>query len=271
MKKRLITVLFSLSFVLAIAMAPAAYAAEADLVYDGAGIFTVEEWTELSERADAISVKYNCDVAITILEEFTDDDSVEAWAEFVFEYFDYGWGADKSGVLFLISINDRETTILAHGYGNTAFTDHGKDVIYDRYVLPLLQDSRYYDASSMFLEKAEEFLALARGGAPFDVNTDEEQLAEKAKGAFAGKVAATIIIPLLISLVICLIWRGQMKTARIAKAADNYIPAGGFNLTRYEDRYLYSTQTREKIEKSSGSSGGTTVNSRGYSSSSRKF
>ena len=238
-----------------------------------AEILTNDEWRELNNRADAISSKYECDVVIITIDYLDDGVSVEEWAEWAFEHFDYGWGADKSGVMFFISIEDREMTLLAHGFGNTAFTDHGKDVMNDDYIVPLLKDDKYYKAFSVFLDKAEEFLALARDGEPFDIDTDPEYLAEKAKGSFAGKLAATIIIPVLISFIICMVWRSKMKTAKKAREADNYIPPGGFNLTRYEDRFLYRTQTRRRVESSSGSGhgGGTTTNRRGYSSSSRKY
>ena len=271
MKKRFFGILIALSFVLAIVLAPAVYADEYISVIDGADALTSDECAELNNRAIDISIKHDCDVTIIFIDMMTDDDPIELWAEYFYERCDFGWGPDKSGVLFFISVIDRDMTILAHGYGNTAFTDHGKDVMLDNYLVPLMKNDEYYKACSKYLDLADEYLGLARSGAPFDVDTDEEYLAEKAKGAFGTKVALTIIIPLLVSLIICMVWRGQMKTARKARQADNYIPEGGFNLTRYEDLFIYRTQTRTRIESSSGGSGGTSINSRGYSSSSRKF
>ncbi|HHX62114.1 MAG TPA: TPM domain-containing protein, partial [Epulopiscium sp.] len=62
----------------------------------------------------------------------------------------------------------------------------------------------------------------------------------------------------------------QMKTAVSQRAADSYIPSGGFNLTMQADQFLYRTEIRTKIEKDS-SSGGSSTDSDGYSSSSGKF
>ena len=61
------------------------------------------------------------------------------------------------------------------------------------------------------------------------------------------RIVLIILIPLIISLVVCLIWRSQMKTARIARTADNYIPMGGFNLTAQVDAFLYRTTSRRRI------------------------
>ena len=63
------------------------------------------------------------------------------------------------------------------------------------------------------------------------------------------RIGVIILVPLIISLIVCLLWRNQMKTARIARTADNYIPAGGFNLTVQVDTYLYRTTSRRKINK----------------------
>ena len=271
MRKRFFAILLALSIILSIAAAPAVYASETYYVADAAGVFTDDQWLDLNDRAYAISEKFGLDVAIIIIDEKSDDDSAEEWAQYMFEALEFGRGADRSGIVFFISVNDRESAIVAHGYGNTAFTDHGKDVMFDKYIVPLLKDDKYYEASSIFLDKAEEFLALAEAGTPFDVDTDEEYIAQNAKNAAGAKVAVTIIIPLIVSLIICMVWRSHMKSARKATEADSYIPSNGFDLSLQEDSFLYRTTTSRKIERSSNSSGGTTVNSGGYSGSSRKF
>ena len=61
------------------------------------------------------------------------------------------------------------------------------------------------------------------------------------------KIAITILVPIIISLIICLVWRSKMKTAKLAKTADNYIPENGFVLTVQSDTFLYRTTTRRKV------------------------
>jgi uncharacterized membrane protein YgcG len=260
--KRIIITLF-LALTLAFAAAPVVFAADLPLVYDEAGLLSDQEKEELNSRAEAISAKYECDVAIVILEKMTDNDDAEQWAIFVYDNYKFGYGAEKSGLLLFLSMEYRDYWLLAHGYGKTAFTAHAMDVMLDGSILPLLGRDDYYKAFSVYLDKAELYLEQARDGRPFDVDTDVEYQAEKAVNTFRAKLAVTIIIPLVISLIICLIWRAQMKTARKASEADNYIPEGGFVLTRYEDRYLYSTQTYTKIEKDDSGGGGGDYSGRG--------
>ena len=64
---------------------------------------------------------------------------------------------------------------------------------------------------------------------------------------FLANLAIIVLVPMLISLIVCLVWKSKMKTAKIAKTADQYIPEGGFNLTAREDTFLYRTTSRVRV------------------------
>ena len=87
---------------------------------------------------------------------------------------------------------------------------------------------------------------------------------------FFAMTAAIAVLLLLTALVVCLVMKGKMKTARKQTHADAYIPQNGVRMLRQEDVYLTTTQTRVKIE-TQKSGGGTSVNSGGFSHSSGKF
>jgi len=257
---------FALLFSIVIILASASTAFAVDKVADLADILTMPQLRELNDWAERISEQYKCDVVIVTLEDMDDDDGAYEWARYIYQEAGFGYGSDKSGVLLFLSMAGRDYALIAHGFGNTAFTDHGKDVMLDKYILPLLKDKKYYEACSAYLDKAEEYLRMARDGKPFDIGSDPESQ----KGVFYIKLAVTILLPLLIAWIVCSIWKRQMKTAVKATTAGNYIPEGGFKLTGQMDMFLYRTRTQTKIEKSS-SSGGTTVNSKGFSGRSGKF
>jgi len=241
-------------------------ATELERVDDFAGVLTETQSQTLLERANTISEKYRCDVAIITVDEMNDNDGAYIWARSILEDYNLGYGEDRSAILLFLSLAERDYALVAYGFGNTAFTDYGKDVMLDNFILPLLRDNRFYDAFSVYLDKSEEFLALARDGTPFDIHNDPNY----SDDSILLKLVAVIIIPLLIAFIICSIWKSQMKTARLAKTACNYIPAGGFQLTGSADTFLYQTRTQVKIQ-SSSSSGGTSTDSRGFSGRSGKF
>ena len=68
---------------------------------------------------------------------------------------------------------------------------------------------------------------------------------------FELHVGVIVGVPLLIALVVCLIFLGQMKTARVAREAGNYI--SGLDLKVKRDHYTHTTKERRKIEKDKAS------------------
>jgi len=257
-------IVFLLILSLVLVLSPAAFAADDwELVEDLAGILTREQRDALQARAEAISARHRCDVIIVTLGEMIDDDGAYEWARYIYTAFGYGYGSDRSGVLFFLSMAERDFALVAYGYGHTAFTDYGKDVMLDDHILPLLRENKYYEAFSAYLDVADDFLAMARDGTPFDRDSS---------GSLVVKLAITILVPLLVALIICSMWKKQMKTAVAARAAANYIPPGGFNITGQKDMFMYKTTDRKKIEtQQSKSGGGTTVDSKGFSGRSGKF
>jgi uncharacterized protein len=229
------------------------------------------ELAQLTERAESITASYECDVIIVTIDAMSDDAGAFEWAMDIFDDHGYGYGPNRSGVMLFISMEERDYYLIAHGYGNTAFTDYGKDAMIDTHILPRLRNNDFYGAFRAYINAAEEYLKLAREGDPVDVNSNPATR----RARLITRLAITILLPALIALLICTIWKSQMKTARPARAAANYIPEGGFKLTGSADMFLYRTRTSVKIESSSSSSGGggggTSVNSRGFSGSGGKF
>ncbi len=253
-------------------LTPMAFAADLDLVYDEAGLLTTAEWSELEERAAAISEEYACDVVVVTVDRMTDDDGAYDWAWFVFDNYNYGFGEDKSGVMLFLSMEKRDYALVAQGYGNTAFTDYGKDEMLDEHILPLLGEDKYYEAFSAYLDQSEIYLRMARSGAPFDVDTDPSLLL----GILIIKLAAIILLPFLTAIIVCSVWKSKHKSAVVKREASRYIADGSFRLAVADDIFLYKNETRRVIEpktssSSSSYSGGTTTDSRGRSGRSGKF
>lgn len=251
MKKTLSVTAFIL--VLVFCMAPVVLASELYYpVIDEAELLTNSQRNELIDRAEALLEKYNCEIVIVTvsdMEEYGFNDAFK-FVTYIDDEFDFGYGNNRSYLILFLSMADRDYWLEPYGDAETVFTKHGIDTMLDKHILPLLKNNNFYDAFSVYLDKSEEYLIMARDGAPFDRDTDPAARTTD----FLIKLAVTIIIPILIALVICSIWKRQMKTAVLAKTADNYIPPGGFNLTRQSDDFLYRTTTRRKIQSSSSGS-----------------
>ena len=250
-------------------------------VFDYAGLLTESEAGALEARCQEAEDIYGCGVYIVTVDDhrlyynpesiedvmFYDAESIEDFTEYFFLDHALGTGEDQNGILLALSMAERDYDLCAHGeIGNRAFTDYGKGVLAERYFLSEFGGDNWYAGFDRYVDGCADFLQTDAQGEPFDQATDPERL-EDIK---VLKWLAVILVPLMTALIVCLVMKGKMKTARKQTHADTYIPQNGVRMLRQDDIYLTTTQTRVKIE-TQKSSGGTSVNSGGFSHSSGKF
>lgn len=219
-------------------------------VVDGANLLNTEQETQLEEKLDGISQNQQCDVVIVTTESL-EGKTAEVYADDFFDENGYGVGPDYSGILFLLSMDERKWAIFTCGYGIFAFTDDGQEYIMEK-CLSYLSDGEFYEAFTRFSDLCDEFLKEARGGKPYD------------KGHMPFAFPPVITIPLavllgaVIALLITLSMKMQLKPVARQKGAKAYEKSGSLKLTNSREIFLYSHVSRQKIEKQE-SSGGSSV------------
>lgn len=264
MKRRIVSALIVLLLLLCMSVPVLASSQRTlDLVTDAAGILTADEAGYLNAEAERLTQIYGCEVIIVTVESL-DGYYVQEFSEAVFETYQYGYGADRSCIMLLLSYYDREYDILAHGYGNTVFTDARKDIMVD-YVVPYLGEDNWYGAFDMYLKICEDFLYADANGLEYGEYD--------APGSPAGTILITVLLSAIPAAIVVRVMRGKMKTAVRQRNATAYIADNGVNISYRDDRYIRSNIQRvPKSSESSKSSGGkTTVNSGGFSHRSGKF
>ena len=246
----------------------AAQAATRMFLIDGAGLLNSSQYVEINAYAEALSIESDVDIIIFTLDDMGGGDTLAA-AESLYIEYGLGNGADKSGIMLMLSMadrNGRDFALIAHGYGNTVLTDYGRETLIDEF-LPLLREDDFYGAFVTFLDGCAYRLEFERGGEAFDVHTDPNAN----KPSFVTSLVVIVAVPCLIAGLFCAANAAKMRTAKVQRAAHAYVPQNGFNLTNSNDMYVYRTETRTPIQSSSSSSSGTTTNSSGFSGSSGKF
>ena len=163
--------------------------------------------------------------------------------------------------MLLLSMDGRDYALIAYGYGNTAFTDYGKEYL-EKQFLDDFSDDDWEHGCRDYLTTCADLLKQARSGQPLD------------RGARVSAVQAllvSLVLGFLLAWVICWIWK-TIAAKKVAQAsqAQAYLTREGLQITGRRDLYTHTTQTRRKIEKS-GSSGGTSVDRDGFSGKSGKF
>ena len=140
-------------------------ASEFSLVLDEADLLTDEEESQLLDKLEAITGEYNLEVAVATVES-KDGNEMNYFTDHFFDENGYGTGENHDGILFMVSIGDREWHITTHGYGMTAFNDDGLAYLKEN-VEPLLKDENFYGAFDTYADLCQDLLEMAANGEPY--------------------------------------------------------------------------------------------------------
>ncbi|MDI9489773.1 MAG: TPM domain-containing protein [Clostridiaceae bacterium] len=229
---------------------------------DGADLLTDSEEAKLLERLDEISEKYQTDVVI-VTNYSLEGKTSTAYADDFFDYNGYGFGENADGILFLLSMEERDWAISTTGSGIQTFTDAGLEYIVDEFISDI-SDAKYAQGLNKYLDLVEKFLKQAATGKPYDVgNMPKKPLAWYF-------LPITLVGGMLISYMIVSGMKSKLKTVKRQAAADDYVRHESFRLNDRRDLYLYShvSRTARPTESSSSGGGSRSGGSRTHSSSS---
>lgn len=217
-------------------------ASEFSLVLDEADLLTDEEESQLLDKLEAITEEYNLEVAVATVES-KDGNEMNYFTDHFFDENGYGTGENHDGILFMVSIGDREWHITTHGYAMTAFNDDGLAYLKEN-VEPLLKDENFYGAFDTYADLCQDLLEMAANGEPYTEPFSP----------------IWILISLGIGLVLAFLctmgMRAQLKSVRTQDSAVDYVRQGSMELTRSNDIFLYHTVTKTAKPKDSDSSSG---------------
>lgn len=243
------------ALVLLLALAAPAFAAEsgfADLYYrmnDGAQLLTEDEDNELEASLEELSVRQSFDVVIATIDSLDGEGytSMEEYADDLYDYCQFGYGANRDGVLLLISKGDRKWHISTCGYGITAFTDAGIQYL-GQQMTPDMADGDYAAAFRTFIRWTDAYVTAAREGHPYDVNNmPHEPLSIMYLGL-------ALVIGLVTALIVTGVMKSQLKSVAPQPDASSYVRQGSMRLTNQHDRFLYRDVHRTERPKASDSS-----------------
>ena len=250
------------ALVLLLALAVPAFAAEngfADLYYrlnDSAEVLTEDENSELEASLEELSVRQSFDVTIATIDSLESEGytSMEEYADDLYDYCQFGYGADRDGVLLLVSTGDRKWHISTCGYGITAFTDAGIQYL-GQQMTPFMADGDYAGAFRTFVQWSDTYIDAARAGHPYDVNNlPREPLSPM-------YLVLALGIGLVLAWVVVSVMKSQLRSVAFQENAASYVREGSMNLTNSRELFLYrDVQRTEHVEaKDSDSSGGSST------------
>lgn len=255
MKKKFCTIFFAL--LLSLLMAFPAFA-ESDMqrFVDEAGLLTDSEGKELLGQLDEISERQQVDVVVVTVDSL-DGMSAMEYADDFYEANDYGFGEERDGILFLISMEERDWWMSTSGFGITAFTDAGLEYISEM-IISDLSEGDYAWAFTTFADLCDDYITQAKTGEPYDV----DHLPKDPLVLLVFLVMA-LAVGFVISLIATGIMRLKLRSVYSKTEADSYVKKGSLKLTVENDLYLYKhVDRREKPKEENTSSTGSTGSTR---------
>ncbi len=256
MKKRT----FLMLLLCAALLLTAAVNASSPKVVDGADLLTSSEEATLEETAEKLYGR-GYDICLLTMNGGYGGKSVSDYADDYYEDNGYGVGSKRTGVLFLINMTERDMYISTAGDCIYAFTDYGITELLDE-LAPYFSDGDYFEGFSRFLAEAERYVDAYENGDPVDAPSgsyDGGYITPGDKVYYddtdvLDTLPVCLVLGFVISLIVMLFVRRSMNTARISNDASHAIKAGGFELTRSHDRFLYSRTRRIPRDTDSGGS-----------------
>ncbi len=224
--------------------------AESPKVIDETGMLTSVEMDALEKKAQALVDRYEMDVVLVMVNGL-DGKTPEAYADDYFDYNGYGVGSAHSGVLFLLSLEDRDWYISTCGNAIEALTDYGIQSLFSR-VSGFLASNLYYSAFDKYLDSLPIYFDAYEQGMPIDEYKDSAP--SKAKSSPFSFI--NVILGLTAAGVTLWIMTTQMNTRKKQNSARDYVTPGSFQLSRNQDIFLHSTISKTRKQSSSGRSGG---------------
>ena len=230
-------------------------------VVDHGELLTNSEEAELARLAEEISRRQGCDVVI-LTENGLGSKSAMEYADDYFAYNGYGVGDDRSGILLLLSMAERDWWVSTRGNAIQAFTDEGIQYLWSK-CGSRFTDGDYAKGFRSYLDTANTMLSAYNG----TLSEAELEAYQNDFNEFTGNiprqkpgVAKTTIISLIIGFLISFLFSGglrsQLKSVRTQYSASNYRRPDSMYLNRNRDVYLYANVTSHVIETQRTSSGG---------------
>ena len=216
---------------------------------DAAELLSESEQAELISTLDQISEKHQVDVVVVTIDSLGGMTPAEC-AEYFYDNFGYGFGNDKSGILLLISMEERDWYITSVGFGITSVNEAGREYISDN-MLGYLSDGYYAEAFKEFALSCDYLISLAETGDPFDY----DDFPKEPFGVLKHLIIS-VVIGLVVAFIVTGSMKGKLKSVRHQTAANNYVKKDSMKVTESRDLFLYRqvSRTERPRDEDSGSS-----------------
>lgn len=227
-------------------------------VIDHADLLTDAEEMTLQETISDLRWIYEMDIVI-LTEQSLNGNRPQDHAD---DYYDFN-GYAEDGLLFLLSMEERDWYISTCGVARYALTDYGIQQVGETAV-PYLAEGSYFEAFEVFLAALPEYFDAYLAGSSMDgyadysgdyYHGDQEEILYYEE-PFTPSLFVAVLIGLVAAAISVLVMRLSMNTRKPQKNATVYMKQHSYALTQHRDLFLYSNVSKVRRQQNNNSSGG---------------
>ena len=235
-------------------------------VFDDAGLFTNQEKTTLEDHvADAIKTTHMDVVVVT-----TDNAGGKSAMEYADDYFDqggFGTGTKKSGILYLIDMDNRELYISTKGDTIRLITDSRVESMLDD-AYGFVTNENYSDSVISVVDNIEEYFKTGYESGQYNYDSETGAISYR-KTLRWYEVLIAIAVATTVALSYCLSIKKQyaMKSEKRQASGYNlaYRALASFAFVAVADQLLDKHVSQRIIPRNMGGPGGTGSSGGGFS------
>ncbi len=244
--KRIYSILLALLLLGSLGLGAAAEQVSA-YVFDNAGLLSDAEEIKLEGMVLDVMSRYDLHIAI-VTANTLEGKSPRRYAD---EYYNGLFGEYSDGILFLLSMEDRDWYISTSGQAMQLLTDGEVDASAEE-ILHYLSGGDYYQGFAAWLGRLSYYL---------EAQAPQPQ----------PNIPLAVLIGLGVALIAILVMRSRMNTKRQQPSARQYLVEGSYNLRIQQDFFLYSNITKTARPKDNGGSSRGSSGGRSHGGGGGKF
>lgn len=181
------------------------------------------------------------------------------------DYYD-GNGGGEDGVLFLLSLSQREWYISTCGQMIYVLTDYSIQKIGEASAA-YFGSGDYYGGFEVFLEALPDYLDAYEAGSPVDGYADysgsyyhgDAQETVYYETGYSPNILISLCVGLLAAAIGIFAMKSAMNNKRPQRGAAVYLKDGSWHLTGHQDLFLYSNISKQRRQQNTSSGGGSSV------------
>lgn len=214
-------------------------------VVDSANLFNESEKYALEEKVQETILYVGVDMVI-VTTDTTDGKTSEAYSDDYFDYNGYGTGAERSGMLLLINMSDREIHISLRGSATNFFSDENIESALD-IIQPYASSGEYAQGAEAFLEYVQNrYIASLDSYGNYGNGQEYYQGSEMAPDVQRGSEDRQMD-PLVVALLAVIIGLGAGAIVCFSVHLQYKMKLGGYKYPFLEKSSLHTTESTDVL------------------------